>query len=165
MQVSKLCLLYMSVLNHASLETREIPRSVEREQIRSTSRLELEHNFSHVLSECLLYVNSKVFKKSYFTKYLLDSMGNYLYCHDCSRKAIHVSKQRLARQRRIKRKMFQQQEVMMTKKEVDEKKLGQWKVAGLSKSHTLPITQVCHNHNTKARSTQLCKQACKLSYW
>ena len=41
----------------------EIPHSVGRKQICSTSRLELEHNFS------LLYVKSNVFKQSYLTKY------------------------------------------------------------------------------------------------
>ena len=50
-------------------------------------------------------------------------MGNYLFCHDCVRKALGISKQRLSRQRQVKRKLFQQQEINMTKKEVDMQKL------------------------------------------
>ena len=51
---------------------------------------------------------------------LLQVLGS----HDWVLKAIHVNKQRLVRQRRIKRNLFQQQEVIMTKKEVNNKKLG-----------------------------------------
>ena len=54
---------------------------------------------------------------------IFDPMGNYLFCHDCVRKALGISKQRLSRQRQVKRKLFQQQEIEMPKKEVDTQKL------------------------------------------
>ena len=50
-------------------------------------------------------------------------MGNYLFCHSCVCMALGVSNQCLSRQRKIKRKLFQQQEVSMAKKDVDEQKL------------------------------------------
>ena len=52
-----------------------------------------------------------------------DSMGNYLFCHQCVRKVLHISKQRLSRQRAIKRKQFQHPVVKKTKREVDSEKL------------------------------------------
>lgn len=45
------------------------------------------------------------------------------FCHDCVRKALGVSKQRLSRQRQVKRRHFQQPEREMTKKEVDDQSL------------------------------------------
>ena len=54
---------------------------------------------------------------------IFDPMGNYLFCHDCVRKALGISKQRLARQRQVKRKLFKQQETTMAKKDVDTQKL------------------------------------------
>ena len=50
-------------------------------------------------------------------------MGNYLFCHDCVRKALGISKQRLSRQRQVKRKIFHQRETEMPKKDVDMQKL------------------------------------------
>ena len=54
---------------------------------------------------------------------IFDAMGNYIFCHDCVRKALGVSKQRLSRQRQVKRRLFQQPEREMTKKEVDDQSL------------------------------------------
>ena len=53
-----------------------------------------------------------------------DSMGNYLFCHQCIRKALKVSSQRLTRQRNVKRKVFQQPLTEMLKKEVNDQKLS-----------------------------------------
>ena len=47
-------------------------------------------------------------------------MGNYLFCHACVSKALGVSKQQLSRQHQVKHKLFQQQEVSMSKKDVEE---------------------------------------------
>lgn len=51
-------------------------------------------------------------------------MGNYLFCHTCIVKALHVSPQRLSRQRKVKRKQFQRPIVRMTKEDVDKEKLN-----------------------------------------
>ena len=93
----------------------------------------LTHNGSDLKKRKKCYPNPKDSSRAHYQNAvaqnewirgnIFDSMGNYLYCHDCVLKAIHVSRQRLARQRRIKRNKFQQ-EVTMTKKEIDEKKLG-----------------------------------------
>ena len=53
---------------------------------------------------------------------IFDAMRDYLFCHDSVQKALHVSQQRLSRQRKIKRRLFQQQQVKMTKV-VEEKNL------------------------------------------
>lgn len=66
---------------------------------------------------------------------IFDPMGNYLFCHDCVRKALGVSKQRLSRQHQVKRKLFQQQEVNMLKKEVEEQKLTAFVVMPLDIEH------------------------------
>ena len=55
---------------------------------------------------------------------VFDSLGNYLYCAACIRASLGVSKDRLARQRNIKRQQSQQPIVEMPKSEVEEKRLG-----------------------------------------
>lgn len=54
---------------------------------------------------------------------LFDSMGNYLFCHQCIVRALSVSPQRLSRQRKVKRSMLQRPVVQMTKSSVEEEKL------------------------------------------
>ena len=54
---------------------------------------------------------------------LFDSMGDYLFCHRCIVKGLSVSPQRLSRQRKVKRSMFQRPVVQMTKANVEEEKL------------------------------------------
>ena len=56
---------------------------------------------------------------------VFDSLGNYVYCSACIRLALHVSKDRLARQR-IKRRQSQLPLVEMTKSAVEEKRLGDY---------------------------------------
>lgn len=51
---------------------------------------------------------------------LFDPMGNYLYCSSCICISLKVSKQRLARQRAVKRKQSQEPLRSMTKAEVEE---------------------------------------------
>ena len=51
--------------------------------------------------------------------------------HDCVRKALGISKQRLPRQRQVKHKLFQQQEINMSKKDVDIQKLTPFVVVPL----------------------------------
>ena len=58
-------------------------------------------------------------------------MGNYLFCHGCVREALGISSKRLSRQRHVKRKLFQQQEVNMSKEEVDKQKLTSFVVMPL----------------------------------
>ncbi len=55
---------------------------------------------------------------------VFDSMGNYLYCCTCICAAFGISKQRLARQRKIKRQQSQHPIVEMSKTQVEEKSLG-----------------------------------------
>ena len=57
---------------------------------------------------------------------VFDSLGNYLYCAACIHAALGVSKDRLTRQRNIKRKQSQQPTVDMVKSEVEEKRLGSY---------------------------------------
>ena len=55
---------------------------------------------------------------------MFDTLGNYLYCHECIRSAFGISKDRLTRQRGIKRLQLQQPLIEMTKSEVESKGLG-----------------------------------------
>ena len=55
---------------------------------------------------------------------VFDSLGNYLYCAACIRASLGLSKDRLARQRNIKRQQSQQPIVEMEKSKVEEKRLG-----------------------------------------
>lgn len=57
---------------------------------------------------------------------MFDSMGNYLYCYNCIRASLGVSKDRLTRQRRIKREESKNPVVQMSKSEVEEKRLAQY---------------------------------------
>ena len=57
---------------------------------------------------------------------VFDSFGNYLYCFACVCSALGVSKDRLTRQRNIKRQNSQQPIVEMKKCEVEEKRLGDY---------------------------------------
>ena len=54
---------------------------------------------------------------------LFDAMGNYLFCHTCIVKALHVSPQHLSRQRKVKRSQFQRSLVSMAKIDVDKEKV------------------------------------------
>ena len=64
---------------------------------------------------------------------IFDSMGNYLFCCSCVRAAFGVSKQRLASQRKIKRKQCQEPLTKFSKQEVEDQRLGDYVVmpAGL----------------------------------
>ena len=55
---------------------------------------------------------------------LFDSMGNYLFCHTGIIRALSVSPQRLSRQRKVKRNLFQKPVVNMTKSDVNNQKLS-----------------------------------------
>ena len=55
---------------------------------------------------------------------MFDSLGNYLYCGKCIRVAFEVSKDRLTRQRNIKRLQSQLPISEMTKCEVEKQHLG-----------------------------------------
>ena len=57
---------------------------------------------------------------------MFDSLGNYLYSCSCIRSAFGISKQRLTRQRNIKRKEYQEPTSELTKTEVEEQRLGQY---------------------------------------
>ena len=57
---------------------------------------------------------------------VFDSMGNYLYCCAYICAALKISKQRLARQRSIRRQQSKNPIVEMTKEEVEEQSLGDY---------------------------------------
>lgn len=59
---------------------------------------------------------------------VFDSMGNYLFCHSCIKKALKVSSQQLTQQRNIKQKVFQQPVTQMLKNEITDKKLSSFVV-------------------------------------
>ena len=80
-------------------------------------------------------------KRSDFTQYrdvarqnqwmranLFDSIGNYLYCFNCVRSCLGISKDRLSHQRRIKRQESKEPIVRMTKEEVESQRLSQFVV-------------------------------------
>ena len=54
---------------------------------------------------------------------LFDSMGNYLFCHECIVKGLSVSPQHLSRQRNTKRSLFQKPIIQMTKSSVEDERL------------------------------------------
>ena len=57
---------------------------------------------------------------------MFDSLGNYLYCYNCIRSSLGVSKDGLTRQRNIKRQESKEPIVELTKKEVEEQHLGEF---------------------------------------
>ena len=59
---------------------------------------------------------------------MFDAMGNYLFCCACVRIAFGISKQRIARQRVIKRKQFKEPLQSMSKGEVEKEHLGEYVV-------------------------------------
>ena len=59
---------------------------------------------------------------------VFDSLGNYLYCSACIRKAFGVSSARLSRLRNVKRRECSNPTSTMTKSEVEENRLGQYVV-------------------------------------
>ena len=59
---------------------------------------------------------------------LFDPMENYLYCSPCIRTTFGISRQRLSRQRAIKRKQSQEPLREMTKVEVEEERVSEYVV-------------------------------------
>ena len=59
---------------------------------------------------------------------MFDAMGNYLFCCACVRIAFGISKQRITRQRAIKRKQFKEPLQSMSKAEVEKERLGEYVV-------------------------------------
>lgn len=64
-------------------------------------------------------------------------MGNYLFCQECIVKALHISKQRLARQRAIKRRTAQSSIKSFKKSEVDQMNLKSSVVMPIGLSQSL----------------------------
>ena len=54
---------------------------------------------------------------------VFDAMGNYLFCQQCITAALQISKQRLVRQRCMKRNQYQKPVVEMSKENVRAEKL------------------------------------------
>ena len=75
-------------------------------------------------SDCTHYRDLKR-QNEWLRANVFDTMGNYLYCCQCIRIAFGISKQRIANQRRIKRQQSQHPLVEMTKREVEEQRLGE----------------------------------------
>ena len=67
-------------------------------------------------------------QNSWIHENLLDGMGNLLFCSRCIYSAFNISQQRLSRQREVKGHQFQQPISEMTKREVEEKRLGEYVV-------------------------------------
>ena len=59
---------------------------------------------------------------------MFDPMGNYLFCCSCIRASLGVSRQRIARQRAIKRKQSEEPLRTMTKVEVEEDRVSEYVV-------------------------------------
>ena len=55
--------------------------------------------------------------------HIYDAIGNHLFCYQCLRKALHISKQRLSRQQAVKQKLFQYPEVNMPEKDIANEEL------------------------------------------
>ena len=54
---------------------------------------------------------------------VFDAMGNYLFCQQCITAALQISKQRLVRQRCVKRNQYQKPVVEMSKENARAEKL------------------------------------------
>ena len=67
-------------------------------------------------------------QNDWLSENVFDSMGNYLYCGACVRSALGIRRQRIARQRQIKRLQSQQLLSQMTKTDVEEKCLAEFVV-------------------------------------
>ena len=59
-----------------------------------------------------------VLKNEWLRGNIFDSMGNYLFCQECVCAALQISKQRLARQRNIKKKQYQTPITVVSKEKV-----------------------------------------------
>ena len=59
---------------------------------------------------------------------MFDTLGNYLFCSKCIHLALGISYKRLARQRSVKRKEFNEPICQMTKQEVVDSNLSQYVV-------------------------------------
>ena len=73
-----------------------------------------------ILTSCFCFF---VAQNQWIRENLLDGYGNYAFCQQCILAFLDVSKERLQRQREIKRRQNQQPIVTMTKKKVTEEKL------------------------------------------
>ena len=63
---------------------------------------------------------------------LYDPMGNYLFCSSCICASLGVSKQRIARQRAMKRKQSQEPIRSMTKEEVEKERVSDYVIMPLN---------------------------------
>ena len=103
---------------------------------------------------------------------LFDPMGNYLYCCPCIRASLRVSRQRLARQRGIKRRQFQEPLRDMTKAEVEEESVSEYVVmpasleiafkewwVSLEPSHTVMVRYPHAHRGIAGRMSNSCKSS------
>ena len=108
---------------------------------------------------------------------IFDPMGNYLFCHTCVCNSLKVSKQRLSRQRKVKRKCFQQQETKMTKEQVEKERLASfvlmpveielcfalwWK--SLPNDHEVMVRYPFERHGLAGRTSNSAKTDAKKSF-
>ena len=73
-------------------------------------------------SEQLRYRNL-VLQNEWLRGNIFDTMGNYLFCQECVCAALQISKQRLSRQRNVKRKQYQTPVTSMPKEKVVAERL------------------------------------------
>ena len=76
----------------------------------------------------MIHYRDIVTQNDWLRSNVFDSLGNYLYCCQCICAALGICKDRLTRQRNIKRQQSQQPIVQMLKTEVEEKRLGEYVV-------------------------------------
>ena len=103
---------------------------------------------------------------------LFDPMGNHLYCSPCICSSLGVSRQRLARQRAIKRKQSQEPLRDMTKAEVEDKRVSEYVVMPasldiafkewwhtLEPSHTVMVRYPHERHGNAGRKSNSSKDS------
>ena len=71
-----------------------------------------------------IHYRDLVSQNEWLRQNMFDSLGNYLYCSECIRLALEISKSRLSRQRNIKRLQSHAPIVEMPKSEIEKKGLG-----------------------------------------
>ena len=55
------------------------------------------------------YYRNLVHQNEWLRGNVFDAMGNYLFCQECIMGALNISKQRLTRQRNVKRQQYKNQ--------------------------------------------------------
>ena len=105
---------------------------------------------------------------------MFDCVGNYLYCSNCIKVAFEVSNDRLARQRSIKRNESKNPTVVLTKAEIEEKRLSEYVIMptdveasfkrwwrGVSPSANLEVRYPHSRHGNAGKTSNSAKSSVK----